>query len=232
MKARFDSRPTGPRAIADHFTTLLAVFCLVLTGCHTHKLSVNQAKYKPTNVYYKSKVLDPKLKRVAVLPLSTSLSSESLQAGIEILQPLVHAELDKTKRFELMIISQQQMIQWTGKASWRSDDQLPADFFDKLHEMTDCDAVFFTELTRYSAYPPLAIGWKLALVQTIPHEILWAVDEIFDAGDETVANAARHYSSEHIHVEAPLSDPESILGSPSRFGQYSLHELLVLLPLR
>ena len=210
----------------------LGVAVSLAAGCHTHKLDLHPQRYKPTNLYYKSKVLDPKIKRVAVLPLATSLSSESLQAGIDMLQPLVYAELDKTKRFELMIVSAQQMREWTGRAAWKSDDQLPANFFDKLREMADCDAIFFTELTRYQAYPPLAVGWKLALVQTTPHEILWAADEVFDAGDEEVANAARQYSAQHIHVEAPLSDPESILGSPSRFGQYSLHALLTLLPLR
>ena len=233
MKARFDSWLRDATLRRDRAIFLVFVTLFVVAGCRTmHKLDINQVRYKPTNLYYKSKTLDPAIRRVAVLPIATTLPSQSLQAGIDMLQPLVYAELDKTKRFDLLIVSGKQMRELTGRAAWKSDDQLPADFFEKLREATDCDAVFFSELTRYQAYPPLAIGWKLALVQAKPRDILWAADEIFDAGNEEVANAARHYSAEQIHVEAPLSDPDSILGSPSRFGQYSLHELLSLLPLR
>jgi hypothetical protein len=231
MKARLDFsiKQVAPRLVA--VVALLAA-AIALAGCDTFKPHLPEVRYRPTNVYIKSKTLDPQIKRVAVLPLTTSLPTESLLAGVDLLQPLVRAELEKTKRFELLIVSAEQLRQWTGHGSWKVDDQLPADFFDRLHDAGGCDAVFFTELTRYQAYPPLAVGWKLTLVQNTPRDILWSADEVFDAGDTEIANAARHYSTQHVHVEAPLADPESILGSPSRFGQYTLNALLTLLPLR
>ncbi len=214
-------------------TKLMLVAAIVAAGCSTfQKTHLHEVRYRPTNIFYKSKILAPEIKRVAVLPVTASVSSESVLAGIDLLQPLLHAELDKTKRFELLVVSAQQLREWTGRSDWKADEQLPADFFARLHEAADCDAVFFSQLTRYQAYPPLAVGWKLTLVQSTGHDILWAADEVFDAGDTEIANAARQYSTQHIHVEAPLSDPESILGSPSRFGQYSLHALLSLLPSR
>jgi hypothetical protein len=109
---------------------------------------------------------------------------------------------------------------------------LPPDFFDRLHEETGCQGVFFDQLTRYQPYQPIAIGWKLTLVFNKEHQIYWAADELFDAGDDAVANAARSYEGEHIKAQSVLPDPNAILNSPSRFGQYTLHALLVTLPER
>src|SRR5579872_3644890 len=105
MKARFDFR-MGHATFPSHraFSFLVAAM-FIAAGCETaHKLNPNPPRYRPTNIFYKSKALDPTIKRVAVLPIATALPSQSLQSGIDMLQPLLYAELDKTKRFDLMKI--------------------------------------------------------------------------------------------------------------------------------
>ena len=67
------------------------------------------------------------------------------------MQRCLGAELEKTKRFDLVIISPEQLRQSTGQTAWRDEDALPPDFFNRLREACGCDAVFFTQLTRY--YP-------------------------------------------------------------------------------
>ena len=208
---------------------------LLAGGCASHSFDathVADVRYKPSNVYLRSKVLDPQLKRVAVLPITTVASTEAFMAGAQLLEPKVADELEKAKRFDLVIISPVQLRQWTGQAAWRDDEPLPPDFFSRLREGCGCDAVFFTLLTSYYPYPPVAVGWKLSLVAVQGREIVWKADELFDAGDTIVANAARHYSGEHVHIEGPADDPAAILGSPSRFGQYSLSAILATLPER
>jgi hypothetical protein len=206
----------------------------LLSGCQIHP-PVNlpfATLYQPSNIYSRGPLLDPDVKRVALLPMVPLLPTETFQAGVDSLQPLLRAELEKSKRFEVIVISQEQMRRWTGQGSWKSEDQLPPDFFDRLRDETGCQAVFFNQLTRYQPYQPVAIGWKLTLVFNTDHLIYWAADEVFDAGDGTVANAARAYESDHIATPSPLPDPNAILSSPSRFGQYTLHALLTLLPRR
>jgi hypothetical protein len=176
--------------------------------------------------------MDPEVKRVAVLPMTTLQPTEAFQAGVDSLQPLLHAELEKAKCFEMICITPEQLQNWTGQRAWRADEQLPPDFFDRIREKTGCQAVFFDQLTRYQPYQPVAVGWKMTLVVNKEHQIFWAADEVFDAGDDGVANAARHYESDHIVTQSPLPDPNAILSSPSRFGQYTLHALLMTLPQR
>ena len=189
-------------------------------------------RYHPSNIYSKSLILDASLQRVAVLPISPVIHTEALQAGVESYQPLLQAELEKTKRFELIVVSPQQLARMTGKSVWSADEKLPEDFFDKLHEETGCSGVFFAQLTRYQPYQPLAVGWKLSLYANKDKTAVWAADELFDAGSGPVADSARDYAAENVRYEGPLADPDAILSSPSRFGQYTLHALLTTLPAR
>jgi hypothetical protein len=209
------------------------VIPLLLAGCETRPIHLPyEAHYQPSNIFSKGPLLDPSVKRVALLPMAPLLATETFQAGVDSLQPLLRAELEKSKRFEVIVVTTQQMRRWTGQGIWKSEDQLPPDFFDRLREETGCQAVFFNQLTRYQPYQPVAIGWKLTLVINKDHVIFWAADEVFDAGDGPVANSARSYESEHITTPSPLPDPNAILSSPSRFGQYTLHALLETLPKR
>jgi hypothetical protein len=217
---------------------LLPCFGIVvlLAGCDTPDISkirlAPEVRYKPTNVYRKALVMDPEVKRVAILPMTTLQPTEAFQAGVDSLQPLLHAELEKAKRFELIVVTPEQLQDWTGQRVWRADEQLPPEFFDRLREETGCQGVLFDQLTRYQPYQPVAVGWKLTLVFNKEHQIYWATDEVFDAGDNGVANAARQYEAGHIVTQSPLPDPNAILSSPSRFGQYTLHELLATMPER
>ena len=210
-----------------------ASVALLLCGCENGQIKLPpEARYKPTNIYRKGLALDPEVKRVAVLPMTTLQPTEAFQAGVDSLQPLLHAELEKAKRFEMIAVTPEQLQNWTGQRVWRADEQLPPDFFDRIREETGCQAVLFDQLTRYQPYQPVAVGWKLTLVFNRERQIYWAADEIFDAGDESVANAARSYEANHIVTQSPIPDPNAILSSPSRFGQYTLNALLTTIPVR
>src|SRR5580693_6181217 len=188
----------------------------LLSACATSPFKFPpQTRYQPTKIYRKGLALDPEVKRVAVLPMTTLQPTEAFQAGVDSLQPLLHAELEKAKRFEMIVVTPEQLQNWTGQRVWRSDEQLPPDFFDRIKEETGCQGVFFDQLTRYQPYQPVAVGWKMTLVFNKEHVIYWGADEVFDAGDEGVANAARAYGYDHIVTQSPIPDPNAILSSPS-----------------
>jgi len=221
------------------------VLTLAIAGCDTLPKSLDDLgpRYKPTNIYRRDELLPTRVQRVAILPLTTPTSTAVLEAGVAGLETILYAELEKSGRFEVIPVSAEQLREWTGQSAWRADEQLPLNFLERLRDGTGCDAVMFSQLIRYQPYEPLAIGWKFTLVQkgetardltTAPKnavpEILWSADEVFDAGDVGVANAARAYYSQHLRNEAPLSDSSTVLGSPSRFGQYTLSALFATLP--
>jgi hypothetical protein len=221
------SRPLYPLLLAP------ALLALVIgsTGCKTAPFNqiVLGPDYPVSNVFRVNGTLPPDLRRVAVLPLLVDPNQTDGAAGQQSLEPVLHTELLKTKRFELVWVSPEQLQQWTGKPLWTAEDKLPQNFLAKLREQTGCDAVLFSQLSRYHPYPPLILGWKLKLVTQNKAEVLWAVDEIFDAGEPLVSNSARRYEHEH-QKGGPSTDSPMILASPQRFGHYTVYALLGTLP--
>jgi hypothetical protein len=222
-------------------TVAAAMAVILLAGCTAVRESLLlpppevPTYYRPSNVYIYSLSLPASLRRVALLPLTTASAVASQESGVEALEPVLQAELEKTKRFEVVAVSGDQLRQLTGQAAWRADDPLPLDFFDRLQKATGCDAAMFCQLTRYHPYQPLAVGWKLSLAsKTAPTnaepQLLWSVDEVLDAGEPQVANAARTYYAQHVHTEQSQTDTGTILRSPSLFGRFSLSVLFGTLP--
>jgi hypothetical protein len=244
MKQSLDVLSRGPQIIALGVVSGL-MLTLLIGGCATMPKSLDELgpRYKPKNIYRQGEVLPPGIRRVAVLPLTTPASTALLKAGVTGLETILYAELEKSERFEVIPVSAEHLREWTGQSGWRADEEIPVNFLEQLRDGTGCDAVLFCQLIRYQPYEPLAIGWKFTLLEKgkagkdstnsptdAGLQIIWSADEVFDAGDVAVANAARAYYSQHLRNEAPVSDSSTILGSPSRFGQYTLNALFTTLP--
>jgi hypothetical protein len=183
------------------------------------------------NSYQATPVLPANLRRVAVLPPAWDETKSDLSAGVETLGPLLLAELVKTRRFEVVTVGPEDLRRQTGRLSWSGAEVLPAGFFESLQRVYGCDAVLFFQLTLFHAYPPLAMGWRMKLVNTRTHQILWAVDEVFDAEQPGVLNQARlfHAAGEWNLFRDPANDWRTE-NSPRQFGQYALAKSLFSLP--
>ena len=113
---------------------LAAMVVFLLTGCNTVRESLLlpppevPTYYRPSNVYIYSLSLPASLRRVALLPLTTASAVASQEAGVEALEPVLQTELEKTKRFEVVVVSDDQLRQLTGRTAWRADEALPLDF--------------------------------------------------------------------------------------------------------
>lgn len=214
--------------------SLAAIFLsLSSAGCRTKALTdpIIGPNHQVSNVFRKEPMLPPTLRRVAVLPMSYPEDIPSLVAGKDALEPLFRSELGKTARFETLPVDSADLKRWTGREHWDAYEALPPDLFKLLAEKTGCNAVLFPTLTKYSAYPPIVIGWRMKLVAN-DADIIWAVEEIFDASEQGVSNAARRYDRDHVRSNPVLEDSRSVLISPSRFGKYTLHAILETLPNR
>ena len=220
----------------------LGPFILLASGCGTGALDrgLTGPFYQPSNFNLTDRTLPVDVRRIAVLPLAPSRPEVALAVGRDSLQPVLYDELIKTRLFEVITVTEDQMAQWTGKKRWRQDETLPADFIVKIEEQTACDAVLFCELTSFSAYPPLAIGWKFLLVRP-DASVIWSFDEIFDAGEPRVSNSVRRFQreSERSRYEllqqadersgslwqARVAGTDSV-NSPRHFGKYTISAAL------
>ena len=206
---------------------------------------------KPDNIFSASPVLPATLKRVVVLPLAHEESRSDLADGCEMLDPVLQAELINTKRFEVITVGGPALESLTELSSWTGAEALPAKFFDSLKQAYGCDAVLFCQLTAFQPYAPLAVGWRMKLVDVSTQKIIWAADMLYDAGNATVAKGAKQFQQQQqggpnapkrifnfvsdwiYHGTEPATEDQwIILKSPRLFGQYSAVKLLQTLPER
>jgi hypothetical protein len=187
---------------------------------------------------------------VVLLPLAHEEAQAELVSGCEMLYPVLQAELDKTKKFEVVTASPKTIQGLTGQASWTGGEVLPADFFGSLQRVYGCDAVLFCQLTAFHAYPPLMIGWRMKLVDASTQKIIWAADVVYDASDLAVSKSAEQFQKEQEGAAKPQTffrrvltwldrrsepvtdEPWAVLNSPRYFGQFSAAKLLQTLPAR
>lgn len=230
--------------------TAFIVAVLVML-CEANALAGDTGKSAQGNVFISSPVLPAALKRVVVLPLACDESSRDLSGGCQTLDPVLQAGLVKAGKFEVVIAQPETIRNCTGKLSWTGAEVLPADFFSGLKNVYGCDAVLFSQLTEFRPNEPLAIGWRMKLVDAGTGKILWATDEIFDAGNLDVAKSAQQFEKSrqphqgfmadtvaflgwciHTPTRSALDEQWNILHSPRYFGEYSVEKVLETLPQR
>jgi hypothetical protein len=207
---------------------------LALAGCSTLKVgdTVSGPGYKVTNFHRSSDRLPVSLRRVALLPLAARGPGANASAA-DALGPVLAGELLARHELDLAQVSPDDLARWTGRPDWSAGDKLPAGFLNTIQGKTAADAVLFSEVTAYRPYPPLAVGLKLTLVDVQSGRVLWAVDDLLDAGQPAVADGARRFHLEKMRGagEQPF-DSHSILDSPRRFARYAAATLLDTMPQR
>jgi len=201
------------------------------------------------NVFNYPSVLPLDLRRVVVLPISCDSSQKELADAAELFNPVLHETLINTRRFETVSADTVSLRAVTGRLTWSGAEMLPEHFFESLNNEYGSDAVLFSQLTIFHGYTPMAVGWRLKLVDTHTGKILWATDEIFDTTDRTVAAALAGFQKHQArpkaagffeNLEARLDGqlPASNAGawqsvnSPRLLASFTLKQLLNTLPER
>jgi hypothetical protein len=206
---------------------VLALASCTISGAHRG----NTADFRPSNIYHGAERLPRSVKRVLMLPLAVSETGGfQVPAVRDSLGPILKAELVRANRFEVVTLAPELLVRWTGREQWLAADELPLDFFDRLREETGCDAVLFSELTTYRPYPPLALGWRIQMVSSDGPLVWWALDEVFDASEPAVAQAARRYHLAHTTQTPALTDAREMFNSPRRFAAYSASVIVATCP--
>lgn len=198
---------------------------LSMSGCQSAPLLHS---YQPNNIFAYPPKLSLNFQRVAVLPLAAETAAHDLPEGCATLTPVLWDQLVKTKRFEVVTVDPARLNGSTGQPAWTGSENLPPDFLAFLRREYGCDGVLFAELTAYRAYAPLAVGWRLKLVDARSGQVIWAADEVFDAARPDVAIGAQKFTD---HRRTPEENWVAI-NSPSQFGRYSAATLLDTLPVR
>ena len=212
---------------------LLVIAWIAVSGCEMLPPQLSRAMvtpYKPHNTFAWGATLPSQIRRVALFPVACDEVRLEAVEGRDALEPVVLAELMKTHKFEVIQVTPEALRSKTGRASWSCEEALPADLLDWVCQSCNCDAVLFCKLTAFRGYAPLAVGWRMRLVDAHTRTTVWACDEVFDAGLPSVQVAARQYRNTAGQNATGPADSWGMENSPRQFGQYAAAQLLGTLP--
>ncbi len=215
--------------------TLLACGFLGLmlpTGCRTGSSNISKVEefftpaHRPQN-YSAADSMPENIHRVVVLPIFfEAYEGDFLEAmGHEFV-----AALNRASKFEVVVVSREQLLELLGKPQVASVELLPTELFDFIKLNHSADAVLFTDLTHYEPYRPIALGIRSKLVGFENKNILWAFDHVFNSSHPAVSLSARRYQNNTDLSTQPLQTPETILRSPRQFSRYVAAEVFSTLP--
>ncbi len=181
--------------------------------------------FQPSNVY--ARPLQPDIRRVVVLPFHASPGYRTEAATVrEAMLPSLMA----AGRFEVLTLQPSEVMELAGRETFASSDVIPASVAKRLRDQWGADAVLLTDITSYRPYKPFILGVRSRLLNLHNQEVIWACDEVFDAGSREVVVAARLYAEAQIDQEYPLQRSYSALISPRRFAAYVAHSIYATLP--
>lgn len=178
------------------------------------------------NVYIRPDGLPANLQRVAVMPLVPGRGNRSAERGVPLIEQVFKEELSRARIFDVVALTPNRLNTLIGAQALYADSRLPVEFITKIKEETGCQAILFAELTTFRAYPPVAVGWKLHLFDLETEALIWAADEVFDAGQATVANALRRHIREKLSPNNAAATRLLVLDSPREMARFSLGELI------
>ncbi|MBT5706379.1 MAG: hypothetical protein HOI66_08665 [Verrucomicrobia bacterium] len=210
---------------------LTGVMGLFLVACSTApKMFSRVPAYVPQNVVTNQVAMDRVVQRVAVLPIVFLGDYSDRQMTTEMFSGILESELVKRGAFEPYFVTGSALNSLTGSAKWRLGEKIPADFFETISEEFQCQAVLFTVVNHYHPYPPQTVAWRMKLIDSKSQETIWEIDELFDSGNVTVAQAANEHYILHQSGGTRHRDERSVLNSPRRFCQYTAFATLETLP--
>ena len=204
---------------------------MFVVGCATPpKFMARVPAYVPQNVVTNPAAMDRPIRRVAIFPIGFLGEYSDRLMTTEMVSRILESELVKRGAFEPYFVKGSVLSSLTGRSNWRIGEEMPEDLFETMSDHFQCQAVLFTVVNHYHPYPPQTVAWRMKLVDTKSHETIWEIDELFDSGNISVAQAAEEHYSMHQSGGTRHRDERSILNSPRRFCQYTASAALETLP--
>jgi hypothetical protein len=205
------------------FRLPLVLGALALAGCSAIP-KMDGARfgpfYTPANVHGVS-ALPESVRRIALLPCAGA-DSQLTETTLLDLDRILATTLTGSARAEITSISVDQLARFGARTRTLSTSTLPVDFLKRVAAETGADAVILTDVTAYSAYPPLSLGLRSRLVDIKTGAALWNFDNIFSANVTAVANSARAHLRNRASATLNPSDLSYIvLQNPLAFADYA-----------
>lgn len=195
---------------------LVLLPAVLLAGC------IGSKKHNPETAYY---YLNPHkdlkdLGRVVMLELANDSAYPKVSSDIT---DALYGAIQKRQVFGISVL-RQNAPQWQNLQLGKFDDytleQLAA-----IHKSLKADAVLRGTVTRYEPFPHLIIGLRLELTDLTDGQLLWALEQIWDAADQSTQARIRDYYKTSLLPKADSLEVGLGTVSSLRFIEFVTYEV-------
>ena len=216
--------------------TALAVLAITVlhTGCGTihtfnQKHDTTFGKKAETVNVFQDGILPDHLRRVAFLPIYKGRYDH---IDMDRIEENFASELTKRNLFEVVVVPEETMKDLFQQGRFSSVENLPTKIISQLHSVYAIDGIMLIDVNHYSAYQPVGIGVAAKLFDGRTGRLVWAADQMFDASNPAVSNAARKYYKTESLIQYPLHETQTVLHSPTRFSKYVANSIFASINLK
>lgn len=173
----------------NRLKTVFLLLPLFLSGCGS-----NTAYKSAANYYY----LNPNkglsaIGRTALVELANDSTFPQISADVT---EALYQALQKKQVFGLTVVRQNDPVRRNLQldiSTTYTFEQLSA-----MRRTLKCDAVLRGTVTAFKPFPHMIIGLRLELIDLADGQLLWALEQIWDATDKNVQDRIKNYYSTHF----------------------------------
>jgi len=171
------------------------------------------------------------VRRVVVLPVAcglTDLPADYFSAHDSIWRSALQA----SHRAEFVFLPRTELARLIGKTSFSTSENLPAYFWEKLVAHTGADAVVFLEVTQFSPYGTIEIGFRARITEIHSRVTIWAAEDVIQFDEVSVSQVLKDGLNRKDSRSPIASEVSGVRLTPSRAVGYIASDLAQTLPPR
>ena len=164
--------------------SLLLLPLILFSGC----MEYVALEPNPHNYYLNSAKNLKQIGRVTLVELTNNSSVHQISSNVT---ESLFQEIEKKQIFGLTKV-------WQDDPIWRSlqlDNGMryTLEEIAQIQKALKSDAILVGTITRFEPYPHLAIGLRLQLIDLSDGQLIWALEQIWDATDKTTRDRIEAY---------------------------------------
>jgi hypothetical protein len=216
-----NSAQTSPSSsVSKSLLVYLGILSWVLlsASCRTHTPAGPAASY-----YYNNPAKDwATVGRVVLVELDNDSTYPNISVDVT---EALFKELQKKQLFGVKV-ARQTDPEWRSLQS-DADGPYTLEQLDAMRKGLGSKAILVGRVTSYRPYPHMTIGLRLRLVDLTDGQLLWALEQIWDAADKATEKRIRDYFQARIRTGfAPLRERLAAVSSVEfiKFVSYEVAE--------
>lgn len=200
---------------------LLSLLSVVLFGCQLKTAGVGKADGFYLNPHRNLRTVG----RVAIVEVGNDSSYPEISADVT---EALFLALQKKQAFGLTVVHRQD-------PAWRSlqldlDSAYTLEQLSAIRRTLKCDAVLVGTITEYRPYPHLTVGLRIKLIDVSSGELLWALEQVWDAADKATEGRIKKYFERQMPSGSAALRQRLVTVSSLKFVGFVAYEVAETLP--